>query len=220
MPHSSKIRALIMSDELQDVETLYDTTDARSRDGAAKSADSLVPALVIQSHEQLHRVGEICWMTGLPEGETVDLGRNYPDFCPPDSLIGAPLADPHISRSPIHLNLLSSGELELKCTDSHTQLTVNGEYITDSVELTVEQLSHGSVVELGRYTTLLLKSIKPVERASATSSSMIGVSPQMQALLERLQHLEGIDEPVVIRGPTGIGKELLAEEIHREAQPH
>ena len=92
-----------MPEELQDTKTLVDAADEPRGDNAEKPASSLVPALVIQSHEQMARVGEICWMPGLAEGETAALGRNYPDFCHPGSLIGTPLADPHISRSPIHL---------------------------------------------------------------------------------------------------------------------
>ena len=149
-----------MPDQLQDIKTLYDTADKRPGGHTQLPADSLVPALVIQSHEQMDRVGEICWLTELPTGETLDLGRNYPDFYPRHSVIGTPLSDAHISRSPIHLQLLSSGELELNCADSTTQLKVNGERVADAIKLTAEQLSQGSVVELGRYTTLLLKLLK------------------------------------------------------------
>ena len=80
-----------MPHELQDIETLQEAPDQQSRESAKKSSGDLVPALVIQSHEQLDRVGETCWMTGLAEGRNFSLGRNSPDFCQPGSLIGTPL---------------------------------------------------------------------------------------------------------------------------------
>ena len=203
-----------MQDELQDMKTLHDSAAVRSSHrSSAEGAASPVPALVIEGHPQLDRVGEIGWMPDLLEAKTSALGRNVPDFCRPGTLIGAPLNDPYISRSPLHLSLLASGEIELDCTESNTHVLVNRQPVTKSIRLNPQQLSTGVVIGLEGRITLLLKLLIPSAAAGATDSTMVGVSPQLQTVFERLQRLKGIDEPVLIRGPTGVGKELVAESI-------
>ncbi|MGQ9484142.1 MAG: sigma-54-dependent transcriptional regulator [Desulfosoma sp.] len=43
---------------------------------------------------------------------------------------------------------------------------------------------------------------------------MIGVSPAMQALFEMVERVAAVDSPVLIKGETGTGKELVAKAIH------
>ncbi len=45
--------------------------------------------------------------------------------------------------------------------------------------------------------------------------SLIGSSAVTRELLEHLERVAVTDAPVLVRGATGVGKELVAREIHR-----
>lgn len=47
-----------------------------------------------------------------------------------------------------------------------------------------------------------------------TLDKYITVDPETIAMKEQVQILQGIDDPVLIQGPTGTGKELLAQALH------
>ena len=49
----------------------------------------------------------------------------------------------------------------------------------------------------------------------ATHQTLIGSSAVTRELLEHLERVAATDAPVLVRGPTGVGKELVAREIHR-----
>lgn len=49
---------------------------------------------------------------------------------------------------------------------------------------------------------------------SGTLCNMIGISPQMTKLFERLKHASATDYPVLITGSTGTGKEVAANAVH------
>jgi sigma-54 specific flagellar transcriptional regulator A len=49
----------------------------------------------------------------------------------------------------------------------------------------------------------------------ATQQSLIGTSTVTRELLAHLERVAPTDAPVLVRGPTGVGKELVAREIHR-----
>src|SRR3954451_20017985 len=62
-----------------------------------------VPALTVLAHPDLRRVGERTLLPALASGRTVPLSRLTPLFAQPGGEEARPLADPHLSRSPIHL---------------------------------------------------------------------------------------------------------------------
>ena len=49
----------------------------------------------------------------------------------------------------------------------------------------------------------------------AMQQSLIGTSAVTRELLAHLERVAPTDAPVLVRGPTGVGKELVAREIHR-----
>jgi len=53
------------------------------------------------------------------------------------------------------------------------------------------------------------------DRYSGIENRIIGSSPQIKALREQVLHYAPEDAPVCIFGETGVGKELVAEELHR-----
>lgn len=47
---------------------------------------------------------------------------------------------------------------------------------------------------------------------------MVGGSRQFQAIFEQIRRIAGVDAPVLIRGDTGVGKEMVARAIHQRSR--
>lgn len=204
-----------MIDELDNMETLqYEIPSEIMKDIPTHKINKFVPVLIIQSHPDIERIGDICWMNSLIDSKIFTIGRNFPDFHSSKSVIGNPLTDPYLSRSPFGLKLTQNGEIELDCTESNIQVVANGELITTPTRFTTEQLSSGIVIELSKRITLLLKLSSQKETKISNNFEMVGISPQLKTVIEQLERLTGIDEPVLIRGSTGVGKELVAQAIY------
>ncbi|HEX6245664.1 MAG TPA: sigma 54-interacting transcriptional regulator [Polyangiales bacterium] len=60
-------------------------------------------------------------------------------------------------------------------------------------------------------------SLEPASEASARPLLPVVRSPRMRALQTMIQRVAATDMPVLILGETGVGKELVAEAIHRES---
>jgi DNA-binding NtrC family response regulator len=60
------------------------------------------------------------------------------------------------------------------------------------------------------------EAVVPTERPSF--DGMIGASPPMLALFERIVRIAPLNEPVLILGETGTGKELVARSIHKRSR--
>ncbi|HKW02686.1 MAG TPA: sigma-54 dependent transcriptional regulator [Vicinamibacterales bacterium] len=58
----------------------------------------------------------------------------------------------------------------------------------------------------------------PADSQSAEFDGMVGRSPSMLALFDRILRVAPLDEPVLILGETGTGKELVARSIHRRSK--
>ncbi len=107
-----------------------------------------------------------------------------------------------------------------------------------SVETAVVAMRHGAFdylekpydvdrLEASIDRALQRKNLQPTGESSdasnATMPAMIGSSPAMQTLRERLERIAATDETVLIHGESGVGKELIAQTLHtlsgRREQP-
>ena len=66
-------------------------------------AEPRMPALTVLAHPDLRRVGERVLLPELVSGRTVELSRLEPRFAQPWGGELRPLADSHLSRSPVRL---------------------------------------------------------------------------------------------------------------------
>jgi transcriptional regulator with PAS, ATPase and Fis domain len=108
----------------------------------------------------------------------------------PDSIVlGVPSADPRVQAV---LEASSGPERSLDDTDH--------EVLTAAAHL------GGLVLEAARG--------RPVIRAISTTASLIGSTPFMQALRERVERVAMTDFTVLIEGESGTGKELVARQLH------
>ncbi|MDH5640476.1 MAG: PEP-CTERM-box response regulator transcription factor, partial [Nitrospira sp.] len=55
------------------------------------------------------------------------------------------------------------------------------------------------------------------ENVSGGFEELLGVSPAMQVVYDKIRRVAGSDVPVLIQGETGTGKELVARAIHRQS---
>jgi transcriptional regulator with PAS, ATPase and Fis domain len=141
----------------------------------------------------------------LPAGENLVLGRNCTSFVP-----GA-WNDSRVSRRHVAVARLGS-ELTLRDLDSR-----NGTFV-DGQRLDRGPLRPGQVLSVGR--VVLVATRFPVKSPRRIATDMIGVSTALMAAIELVDRVASRDLPVLILGESGVGKELIARQVHdRSARP-
>jgi len=186
------------------------TAAGSSRDA---QAPGLVPALTIVSHPLAHRAGERCLLDAIAAGRELALSRNTPDFAQPGRALGTPLSDPFVSRKPIRFAAGSAGGVRLSIDPGGTPV-VAGSPVDGAIELTIEELSVGIPLELAERVVLLLHLVDREVDDAADSLGMVGDSAGIRRVRTAIERIVDLPVPVLIRGETGTGKELVARAIH------
>jgi two-component system nitrogen regulation response regulator GlnG len=189
--------------------------DTRAESETGPPAGSLlVPGLVVLHHPDVTRVGERVSLPGLASGREELLSRREPALAQPGSGALRPLADPYVSRRPLRLVPLESGGVRLVQGDSGTAVVADGGAVAGELELAPARLDGGVVLLLANRIVLLLCRLDPVGQAEAADFGLIGESAPMLALRREIQRVAGLGVPVLLRGETGTGKELIARALH------
>jgi two-component system nitrogen regulation response regulator GlnG len=102
-----------------------------------------------------HRVGERWVMEALAVGKPAYLSRMAPDFIPPGGGLGAPLADPFLSRKPTLLVPGPEGRVRLEPGEG-SAVMVAGEPLRGAREFGPEDLATGIPLELAERVVVLL----------------------------------------------------------------
>ena len=199
-------------------EKAHQTTRTTDRPSSVESVRFRVPGLVILCHPDPRRVGEEVALTGLESGGRVGLSRLEPGLGPRGRTDRSerfrPLDDTYLSRSPL---LLSPGPhpggVTLDRAGSRTQVTVRGEEVERSRAFTAAELECGVVLVLARRIVLLLQRLDPLP-ASVPGFGLVGESAAALRLRQEIRSAAGLDVPVLLRGETGTGKELVARALH------
>ncbi len=188
------------------------TTDPR---GTAESLRPRVPGLVILSHPDPRRVGEEAALVKLGSGQTVGLSRREPDFAAPGPEAAfRPLDDTYLSRSPFLLSPGTEiGSVVLSRSDSPTRMTIGSEDLGANRAFSAAEIERGVVLVLGRRITLLLHPVDPVP-VSVPGFGLVGESAATLRLRQEIRSAAGLDVPVLLRGETGTGKELVGRALH------
>jgi two-component system nitrogen regulation response regulator GlnG len=188
---------------------------------------SRVPVLTILYHPDLSRIGERAVLKDLAAGRSVPLSRSGPDFLGSGSGSGSdtagarPLSDLHLSRSPLHLlpgN--AAGAVRLLVGESRTRIAAEGEAVQDARDFSAGEVQRGVVLELAERIVLLLHEAAeiPVHAGAPALPGLIGENEGVQRLRNEIWRVADLDLPVLIRGETGTGKELVARAIHETSR--
>jgi len=180
---------------------------------SSRPEPSLIAALTIASHPTAQRVGERFALTALGAGKEVELARNSPDFVKPGRALGTPLGDPFLSRKPIRLAPAGEGRIRLLVEEGSTAVVV-GVPIRGVLEIGVKELAAGVPIELADRVLLLLHQLTLETELRADRLGMVGDSAGIRQVRAHVERIADLNVPVLIRGETGTGKELVARAIH------
>ncbi|MCP4655295.1 MAG: sigma-54 factor interaction domain-containing protein, partial [bacterium] len=179
-----------------------------------------LPALTILAHPDLDRIGDRVLLGELACGRELLLSRHLPRFGPPgSSACGTPLSDPFLSRRPLRLECLSGGNppfvplrgnLRLHSDQSRTPVAIDGTPVDGSRTIPVERLDEGVVLEMAQRIVLLLHRHPPAPCEATDCFGLVGESAELEQVRTAIAHVADLDVPVLIRGETGTGKELVA----------
>lgn len=196
-----------LRDELQAV-----TRPTLAEDGEA--ADPGVLQLTVAAHAVASRVGERFVFSALGDEEEVRVSRLEPPFSPPRGGTGRPLADPWLSRRPIRLLPAADGSLVVDPSGGGSELQVDGQPCPASRRLSPAELARGVVLTFGKRLVLVLRRAE-VLFSLEPPRELIGESAAIVRLREEIVKVADLDFPVLVRGETGTGKELVARAIHQ-----
>jgi two-component system nitrogen regulation response regulator GlnG len=173
-----------------------------------------VPALTIVYHPELRRIGDRVILGELATGREARISRAAPRFAPPRQPRGAPLDHPWLSRTPFVLRPRADGGVILDPHDSRTRIVADGDLVDRPRVLSPEQLQRGVLLELSKRVLLLLHMFTLHAERDTGDLGLVGHSDYSARVRDDIRRIAGLDVPVLIRGETGTGKELVATAIH------
>jgi two-component system nitrogen regulation response regulator GlnG len=192
---------------------LWDELSASER---RRRARSRYPALTILYHPDLRRVGERAILSGLAAGRDVLLSRLEPGFETPHQGNARPLLDRGISRSPFRITREENGTIAVSTDGNRTRLVADGVPVGKGGRaFPASEVERGVVIELADRVVLLLHTVPTQPSRVPDSFGLIGESEGLLRVRHEIRRVADLDVPVLLRGETGTGKELVARAIHQ-----
>ena len=90
---------------------------------------------------------------------------------------------------------------------------------SDKILIDTQIKKIGRLMELIRRNRSLTRQYRQLHDAEQSRHRMIGDSPQIRAIFDKINRVAKIPRPILITGPRGTGKELVARAIHDAAGP-
>ena len=146
------------------------------------------------------------------------LGRAGPAFSVDGSDIGLPLEDPYVSRKALLLQEVDQG-LRLSRPAGASRCRLGGDEVRDDVFIDSHALDRGVPLVLSHSVVLMLRRTQFVdEEDDRVSTDILGSSPEIFRLQEQIRRAADSDLDVLVRGETGVGKELVARAVHQNSR--
>ncbi|MCA9691512.1 MAG: sigma-54-dependent Fis family transcriptional regulator [Myxococcales bacterium] len=175
-------------------------------DPSSTQGDEEPLTLTILVHPDARRLGQQCALEGRGR---FAVSRNDARFAHPGGR-AEPLADRHMSRRPIWIT--TDATITTIRSEAGKVLLGGAPLQGPGASVDADALARGVILDPSRNISLL---IRRAARATVTDEmGMVGPSPELRALRSRLRRLADSELPVLVRGPTGSGKELVARAIH------
>lgn len=169
-------------------------------------------ALTIAYHHDWLRIGATAYLDALSQGAPASLSRSEPAFQVPHASQTFTLDDRYISRKPLSIQKLN-GRLLLTPHPEGSEVRVDGIVVRAPLYVFEDKLQSGVVIELAQRVILVLHSLSP-DRNSGSLHQMLGVSEGIENVRRAIDRVADLNVPVLIRGETGTGKELVASALH------
>ncbi|RUO31193.1 sigma 54-interacting transcriptional regulator [Aliidiomarina soli] len=179
--------------------------------------DALLPVAIIACHPDPNRLGEFCALDGLMQFGEQEINRHWPEFHTTTSSIGQGLSVPQVSRKSMRLVREGGLTFILRRQDYSAPVSLNGEVLQDELRIDQQSLEQGVELCLGDHVMLFIKCM-PEPAMLQDDLGLVGISQGVQQVRERIGKVASMDEPVLIRGATGTGKELVAQAIRRQSK--
>ena len=203
------------------------------------AGESLEWSFVVVFHPDTRRIGA---QALVPlDVSPLRFGRYVPEFAG-HGAAPAPLEDPHVSRRAAALLREDSG-WRLQRGSARSRLRVDGQEFEDSRCFSEDELRAGLSLTLGNRVVLFVRlqerqsgaegaladaasedtaladealvdeALADEEREPALRA-LLGISPAMRELRAALRRIARLPDDVLLIGPTGAGKELVARALH------
>jgi two-component system nitrogen regulation response regulator GlnG len=183
-----------------------------------RRARTRVPALTILYHPASRRVGERVRLDGLGDGHGIALSRLEPEFAQPGDPQLQPLGDRHISRSPLRLTAVETGAFHLSVGESRTWVVADGKPILEGRTFSPSEVERGVVLELAGQVVLLFHTLPALQLHAPEGYGLVGESEGIVRVRHEIRRVADLDLPVLLRGETGTGKELVARAVHEASR--
>ena len=170
-----------------------------------------LPALTILWHPDPSRVGAMLLLNEAGRGRTHRLSRLSTVF--PHYTEGpVSLGDPFVSREPCLEFEVTGRSLKLRPLGGSLPIAVAGELLDETAVLDERAVAQGTVLTLGRRIALCIHLAAPPSK-ELQDLGFVGHSDVMNAVRTSILSVADLSKPVLIRGETGTGKELVANAI-------
>ena len=172
----------------------------------------------ILAHPDPERVGDFAPLfdgAGRDGQAMTEISRLAPVFRAADGAATGPLASQRITRTPLRIARAGRGLCLLR--PEKTTVEVNGAALRADRTLAPEELDAGVVILSGKDLALWLGWME-LPGSTQRITGLVGESAAMLKVREQIHRVADLDVPVLLRGATGVGKELVAAAIHKRSR--
>lgn len=194
-------------------DSTVDDSTLDSHDGETVNSDRWW--LSILHHPDSRRVGERVCLADLTSGLPVALSRVKPAFQGADGRPRA-LEHPRLSRTPVWLQA-GSDTLSVWTTRADLRVSVQLQPFKGRRDFAMREVAErGLFIGLGGCILLCLHA-HALDLQTLAAHGMYGVSAAIATIHETVTRVAPLSTPVLIRGESGVGKELVARALHRRS---